>query len=485
MESRQSGETPDTGHRSPKLLTIAAALLAGLVLRLWFMNHAARIAGDTFLYGDIAKNWLTHGVYGFSRDNAAPIPTLIRLPGYPLFMAVCFTIFGQEHYGAVLYMQVVIDLLTCLVIAALAGRLFGSRAYAAALWIAALCPFTASYAAAGLAETLTLTTIALAFYFFLRWCENREAPYNRWLYILAVTLAYSILLRPDQGLLAAAILPAMLWISLGWPNLSHAIRGFNLKSVTPTLLTAFLTLLPLVPWTIRNWTTFHVVQPLAPRYATDPGETIPLGFYRWYRTWGIDFASTEDVYWNYNGATISIADLPNRAFDSDSEYARTDALLTEYNKSSNATTGIEARFAALAAERIQADPVRYYITLPIARLINMLFRPRVEMLPIQLEWWKFRQHRGQTIISLAFGALNLAFFIFGALGLRRWFSATHALPDPARTQNLALIVSMAAFIVLRCALLLTLDNSEPRYSLEFFPILILWCAAQCRPAAKA
>ena len=29
-------------------------------------------------------------------------------------------------------------------------------------------------------------------------------------------------------------------------------------------------------------------------------------------------------------------------------------------------------------------------------------------------------------------------------------------------------------VALRCALLLTLDNSEPRYTLEFFPLLIVW-----------
>ena len=33
---------------------------------------------------------------------------------------------------------------------------------------------------------------------------------------------------------------------------------------------------------------------------------------------------------------------------------------------------------------------------------------------------------------------------------------------------------MVGFVVLRCALLLTLDNSEPRYTLEFFPLLIVW-----------
>ena len=36
---------------------------------------------------------------------------------------------------------------------------------------------------------------------------------------------------------------------------------------------------------------------------------------------------------------------------------------------------------------------------------------------------------------------------------------------------------MAASILLRCALLLTLDNSEPRYTLEFYPLLLVWAGA--------
>jgi hypothetical protein len=41
----------------------------------------------------------------------------------------------------------------------------------------------------------------------------------------------------------------------------------------------------------------------------------------------------------------------------------------------------------------------------------------------------------------------------------------------------ALAWSMVGFVALRCALLLTLDNSEPRYTLEFFPVLFVWGAA--------
>ena len=36
---------------------------------------------------------------------------------------------------------------------------------------------------------------------------------------------------------------------------------------------------------------------------------------------------------------------------------------------------------------------------------------------------------------------------------------------------------MAAATLLRAALLLTVDNSEPRYTLEFFPVLFVWAGA--------
>jgi hypothetical protein len=151
-------------NRVTFIVWCAVALIAGLALRLWFVANVARIAGDTLLYGDIARNLLAHGVYGFTVDGAAPRPTLIRVPGYPLFLAACFRVFDVEHYQPVLYLQVLVDLVTCLLVSALAGRLFGGRARLAALWLAALCPFTAMYVATPLTETLSLCCIAVVFY---------------------------------------------------------------------------------------------------------------------------------------------------------------------------------------------------------------------------------------------------------------------------------------------------------------------------------
>ncbi len=427
--------------------------------------------GDTLVYGDIAKNWLEHGVYGFTRFahgvEIAPRPTLIRLPGYPLFLAICFRLFGMERYVPVMFVQGLLDLGTCGLMAGLAGRLFGRRAAIPALLLGCLCPFTASYVSAPLTETLTLLAIAAAFYTLMRW-KQAGAGYNRWLYVLAAALAYAILLRPEQGLLAAALVPAMLWIA--WQGRPLQPLRPVLQAALPALLASVLTLLPLAPWAVRNYRTFHVFQPLAPRFATDPGELIPLGFQRWYRTWAIDFASTENAYWNYDGAPISVNDLPDRAFDTDEQFAVTAALLDEYNETSNATPALDTRFNAIASERIRANPLRYYVWLPVARVVNMMLRPRVEYLPVPLEWWKFSPKPVASSFALAYAGLNLAYFVVAGMGFWRWKRAGWLGSRP-------IAWALAASIVLRIALLLTIDNSEPRYTLEFFPVMFVLGAA--------
>ncbi len=444
---------------------VALALVAGFALRAWFIVHAARIDGDSLIYGDIAKNLLTHGVYGFSQTAARPVPTLIRLPGYPLFLAVCFAMFGVEHYVAVLWVQAAVDLATCGLVAGLACRLFGWRGGLAALWLGALCPFTANYVAAPLSETLTLFCVALAFYGLERW-KAAGLDWNGWMWVVGFALGYSLLLRPEQGLLAAAVIPAVLWMV--WRRGDRRARVF-----APVLAAAVCVVLPLVPWTLRNWRTFHLFQPLAPRYATDPGEIVPLGFQRWYRTWAVDFTSTENVYWNYNSASIDIGNLPSRAFDNDDQYERTAALLEEYNRDDNATRALDVRWDALAEERIHDDPLRYYVSLPAARLMNMLLRPRFEMMGISLEWWKWRENHRFAMLGWVYAGLNLIYLVLGGAGFWMWRKR-------AWCGEREVAWAMMGYVALRCALLLTIDNSEPRYTLEFFPLIVVWAGALFR-----
>jgi hypothetical protein len=219
-----------------------------------------------------------------------------------------------------------------------------------------------------------------------------------------------------------------------------------------------LSILPFIPWTFRNARTFHVFEPLAPRYAVDPGEDTDPGFQRWTKTICADFACTSDVYWNGDTDMIDIASLPSRAFDSPQQYAETRALLTDYNEGRTITGPIDEGFAALAAQRIHDHPFRYYVGLPLARLADMALRPRTEMLWIELRWWQYSRHHAETEFSIGYAALNLACLIAALIGL--W-----------KRPPLAGVI--LAFILLRCALLLTLEAPEQRYTLEFFPPLIV------------
>src|SRR5579875_1637576 len=136
----------------------AAALAAGLMLRAGFVHWAPEVSGDPLIYGDIARDVIQHHVYG--RDTPELHPTWIRLPGYPLFLAFCFLLFGMEKYSAILWVNVAVDLATCWLIGETAARLAGKRAGMAALWMAALCPFTANYTAVALTEVPSLFCVA-------------------------------------------------------------------------------------------------------------------------------------------------------------------------------------------------------------------------------------------------------------------------------------------------------------------------------------
>src|ERR1700758_1364264 len=222
---------------------VVLALGAGAALRLWFIHAYPEVQGDPLIYGSIAKNWMLNGVYGKTTSGTVQ-PTLIRLPGYPLFLVACFTLFGMEHYHAVMFAQTGIDLSTCLLIAAFTRRIWSRRAAWIALWLAVLCPFTANYAAVPLTETLELFSIAVALYALARFLQTSEAeqPQWRWPLLQALAWSYAALLRPDGALLAVALCPAMVW---------YGRRRWDVRRVLPhAAVAALLSVLPFIPWAV-------------------------------------------------------------------------------------------------------------------------------------------------------------------------------------------------------------------------------------------
>ena len=428
------------------------ATTAGLALRLFFVFRFPHVAGDTWVYGDIAKNWLDHGVFGLT-DNGVVRPTLIRLPGYPGFLAAMFALFGREHYTAVMIAQALIDTNTCLVIAALALEITNTRAAKAAYLLAALCPFTASYVAAPLSETLAICCVAHALYYGVRGLKALEdGAFRKHLWALAgLWSAAGILMRPDNGLVLPALGLAMVIVLFRKPNKRQVVFAGVLLAAT--------SLGPLAPWAFRNWRVFHVWQPLASRYANDPGEFVPRGFNHWVKTWMVDYVSVEEVYWRVSGEPLNPQDLPERAFDSRPEYDRTLELISRYNQQLYIDPQMDAEFEEIARLRVEHNPLRYTIWLPFLRTADMWLRPRTELLDIETRWWEFSRHEAESRFALLWAGLNLFYIAAAWRGWLRW---------RLRTAGVFLI----GFVLLRSIFLGTLENPEPRYVLECFPALL-------------
>jgi hypothetical protein len=434
-----------------KGLSVALALAGGAWMRLWMLKAFPQINGDTLLYGGMAKNLLLHGQFAISDSNGAVHDTLIRLPGYPFFLALCFRLFGLENYNAACYLQIAMELAGCLLLADFVRRIVPPELKEGAakwtLWLSALCPFTAAYAIAPLTETPTLFAIALALWALARF-HARPAWPNALTFAFAVSFA--ALLRPDGALLGVALAPALV---VGLRRTTIPLR----RLVRMGLVCIFLALIPFAVWTERNWRVFHVFEPLAPRYATDPGEPTNPGWQRWMKTWCLDFVSTYDIYWNVPNGPFDLSKLPGRAFDSPAQYAQTAALKAAYDDNGqDLSPEIDAGFARLAEERVQSHPLRYYLWLPLGRMADMWLRPRVENLNIDLDWWVYSHHYSETRFSWAYAALNAAYLLLALSGLcfrpRYW-------------------PWMLLYFVLRSLLLMTIEAPEARYTLECFPMV--------------
>ncbi len=458
------------------------ALLAGLGLRLFFILHFPFYSGDTAYYEELARNWLYHGVYGFY-SHGQLVASDARVPGYPAFLAGIYFLTGTGR-KAVMLAQAFLDLGTCVLAAGIASRLAADasdaargRIAAAALWLTALCPFTANYAAVPLTEVLATFFTTLALLIFLssagmtigRIASNSESlgAVKVW-FVGGVVVGLGTLVRPETPLLLAAVV-IVLWLRYRRPA--------NWKRLTiATLCMVVGLLLPLAPWAARNAVSFGRVQFLAPRYAETYGDVLPTGFYAWTKTWMFRFRDAYLFTWKLPSQPIELRNLPAYAVDSPEELSRVASLLDRYNREHGMTRLLDLEFAQLAQERAKRHPVRTYVWIPIERAAAMWFTPRITLLPYSGRLWplaeSYRNNPTDFEVTLGSATLNVLYVVMGLVAAWSW-----------RTNPGVLLI--VAFIAIRTAFLTQLQTCEPRYVLVCFPALLAMCAQLWRRSQAA
>jgi Dolichyl-phosphate-mannose-protein mannosyltransferase len=459
-------------------------LLAGLALRLFFVFHFTTVTGDGPVYEDIANNWWVHHVFGIVSDGKL-IPVDIRMPGYPALLLLMSHLFRRGE-TALMLAQVLLDLGTCVMVAVLAGRLVPvladpvvtetnrSRIRVVAIWIAALCPFLANYCGVTLTEVPATFCIAAALLAFST-AFDAKGPRARgaWFWGGFAT-AMGTLFRPETPLLLVALALVCIWRwrrRIDWPRLVRA-----------GVLTLCGLVIPLTPWAVRNAVTLHEFRILAARYANEPGDFVPIGFFAWTKTWITRYHYSYTIIWKMTEDVIPLDEFPNDAFDNENERQRVYALINSYNLNccDAPFPGWDAQFAELARERTARHPLRTYVRVPLERALAFWFTPRIELLPYSGELWPPGEKHADDPVDFD---STIALWVIGVLysgaalaGLIKYLWYARMRGTSVQDYQVWVIAFFAMYCIVRTFYLTQVETTEPRYVLECFPVIFIFAA---------
>lgn len=450
-------------------------LIMALALRLCFALACPHVAGDSPIYEAFAHNILKSGTYSHleSRDNAAPRPTMIRVPGYPLMLAAVFLAAGKDNETAVRAFQAFLDTFTCLLVALIvfemsSGEVRRRRRLAQwALAFSAMCPFSANYSASILTEVPTTLLWTAAILFGLRALRDPSSGRN-W-FVCGLLSGAATLFRPESGILIG-IIGSVLF-------LKQIMRGSWKPIIKGACLMGLGLILILSPWAVRNAWTLHAFQPLAPTYAQDRDETVTYGFYNWCRTWVWKYQQVADYLFTVETEDMPAAQLPSGSYGRPAQKETLLRLIRNHNEQGHYIDPESDRtFQGIADENRRADPLRYFIVLPALRSIAMWFTPRVEilelkrtLLPMSAAWKNDPIDFSFSLFLFLVNVFYIALAVWGAVSI---FRRSRSFGDSEFLGCVALL----AVIIARTIFFAVFAFPEPRYVLEAYPAVIALAA---------
>ena len=222
------------------LFTAAFAVRLGTVLAL----RDVRVGPQGIAYADdVELNTIAaHVAEGKGYTNAAGLPTAMRAPGFPVFLAAVYSVTGERPpvvYLTFCLLSAASSLLTYL----LARELLEERWARLAGVLAALNLPHAYFAAVYLSENLFVPLLILSAWLVIRHLKRDSFPS---LVAAGIVLGYAALTRPFALLLLPAFLAAVVW--------SQWRRRSWLLTPTAALVVSFVSVI--LPWTARNYRVF-------------------------------------------------------------------------------------------------------------------------------------------------------------------------------------------------------------------------------------
>jgi 4-amino-4-deoxy-L-arabinose transferase-like glycosyltransferase len=225
-------------------LYILGILLVAIALRIYsVVSHPAVPVADAADYHRLASGL----AQGHGYVNVEGASTAWRPPGYPFFLTGIYKITGVNVTSATI-IQAILGGFTVLLLMALGVMLLDWPAALIAGAIAAIYPVLIWLPRLLLSENLSLFLLLLTLTAIVLYLRTSGII---WIVVFGVFCAINTLVRGSNLFVPLAVACALLFIR--WRTRSVNWNQF----VAPLLVLALAFVLPLIPWTVRNYGVFH------------------------------------------------------------------------------------------------------------------------------------------------------------------------------------------------------------------------------------
>ena len=238
-----------SSHKNELIIFVLGAAIGLLLFSVSYGRlglPAIQWGGNDFIeYWTLAKN-VTDG-HGFSLRNAEPFePSALRIPGYPLFLAISYALTGSTVFASIL--QILLYAFFGVLVYWVLRELEIGEGLAMVAGVMSLFePDIASTAMYLISDTLFNVLLLGSFLVFLKAYKGRN---YRLFYTVSVLLGVSAIVRPIS--LAVWGIYAVIWLYSG-------IRPFFARrNVSVLLISLSLAVIPVAPWIVRNYVKFGV-----------------------------------------------------------------------------------------------------------------------------------------------------------------------------------------------------------------------------------
>ena len=208
------------------------------IIAAYFIGRGAVPEDDSFWYNNYALTILK-GTYWL---KSADFLGSLREPGYPIFIAITYFLFGKENFFAVYVFQALINTLTIFIIYKLAFKVFDKKVAFLAFFWSGLYGFYLFFNSQLIREVLICLFIVLFFYFCYLWLNNISIKD-----IFFASLFYFLLIHTDCRYLY--LLPCIFILLLIYKNL--------IKGISEFLVFMFIVIILSMPWVMRNYKVYH------------------------------------------------------------------------------------------------------------------------------------------------------------------------------------------------------------------------------------